>query len=199
MMARARRRELGRRTGRMRAARLCRGLLLAFLALALQPAVRAGGLMLVQSPLGTGAILQGILGYTAWPGASRGLRVCVSRGAAEATDIQRQLLQAPARDGRALSVQLIEPDAMPPAECDAVYFEGWSVEAQRLALRRLGAHPVLTLGRGPEFCSDGGMFCLRTTAEGTRFEVNLDSVSRSGLRVHPQVLRLARPAQERRS
>jgi hypothetical protein len=53
---------------------------------------------------------------------------------------------------------------------------------------------VLLLGEGADFCSDGGMFCLEPGAGASRFGANLDAIARSGLRVNPLVLRIARGA-----
>ncbi len=148
--------------------------------------------VVAQSALATGAILQAIVSYTRWPQRPASLGLCISRSASDAQEIARQV--QPLHDGRQLDVHLIEANQNPlPAQCQAVYLEGWQPEALRQLLRSLAQQPVLTLGRGPEFCSDGGMFCLEAQDGRTRFEVNLDAVARSGLRVHPQVLRLAQP------
>lgn len=148
--------------------------------------------VVAQSALATGAILQAIVSYTRWPQRPASLGLCISRSASDAQEIARQV--QPLHDGRQLDVHLIEANQTPlPAQCQAVYLEGWQPEALRQLLRSLAHQPVLTLGRGPEFCSDGGMFCLESLDGRTRFEVNLDAVARSGLRVHPQVLRLAQP------
>lgn len=148
--------------------------------------------VVAQSALATGAILQAIVSYTRWPQRPASLGLCISRSASDAQEIARQV--QPLHDGRQLDVHLIEANQTAlPAQCQAVYLEGWQPETLRLLLRSLAQQPVLTLGRGPEFCSDGGMFCLEAQDGRTRFEVNLDAVARSGLRVHPQVLRLAQP------
>lgn len=148
--------------------------------------------VVAQSALATGAILQAIVSYTRWPQSPATLGLCISRSASDAQEIARQV--QPLHDGRQLEVHLIEANqsALPP-HCQAVYLEGWQPEPLRQLLRSLAQQAVLTLGRGPEFCSDGGMFCLEAQDGRTRFEVNLDAVARSGLRVHPQVLRLAQP------
>lgn len=151
----------------------------------------ARAVAVAESALSTGAIIGGILNYTLWPGEARPLQVCVSRGAADAAAILTHLEQS--KNGRPLSVRAIEPQLPLPSDCDAIYFEAWEAELQRAALRSLAAKPVLTMGRGPEFCSDGGLFCLEPGSAGLRFEVNLEAVARSGLRVNPLVLRLARP------
>lgn len=145
-----------------------------------------------QSGLTAPELVSAILGYTAWVEPDRSsLLLCVSRGGAESeailTHARTQRLRWP------LSGRSIETDEPPPPACDVVVFEGWQAQAQRQALRMLAGRPVLSIGPGSEFCSDGGLFCLSPGPAGLRFEVNLDAVSRSGLRVHPQVLRLARP------
>lgn len=145
------------------------------------------------SALGTAAVVASILQYTRWPTEPQPLQACLSRGSAEAASLRAQL--AGTHGQRQIVVQDIEVDDPPPAHCDLIFFDGWTFTAQRQTLRALSQRPVLSLGLGPEFCSDGGMFCLQPQASGTRFEVNLDAVARSGLRVHPQVLRLARPRQ----
>jgi hypothetical protein len=151
----------------------------------------AASTLVAQSSLSKGAILQAILGYTRWPQPRAALVVCVTRTAADAGDIQRQL--RPESDGRLLALRLIEADRDLPTDCDVAYFDGWSPDVRHAALRAVAARPVLTLGLGAEFCSDGGLFCLEPVAGSTQFEVNLDSVARSGLHIHPQVLRLAHP------
>ncbi|MCV2352465.1 YfiR family protein [Paucibacter sp. Y2R2-4] len=151
--------------------------------------------VVAQSALPTGAILQGIISYTAWPQRPQPLGLCISRSAPDAQDIARQVQAL--HDGRTLEISLIEANQPLPAYCHAVFLDGWNAESLRTVLRSLAHQAVLTLGRGPEFCSDGGMFCLDAVEGRTRFEVNLDAVARSGLRVHPQVLRLAKPTQRK--
>jgi hypothetical protein len=50
--------------------------------------------------------------------------------------------------------------------------------------------PVLTIGFDEEFCSLGGMFCLDNSSGKLQIRANLDSISRSGMRINPQLLRL---------
>lgn len=148
---------------------------------------------LAQSQLGVPGVVLGIVGYTAWPEPNDALQVCITRSAPEAAEIARQLPLQPGR--RRLEPVMVEANQRLPPRCDVLFVDGWSAAAQREVLTELAFRPVLTVGRGPEFCTDGGMFCLEPDLQGgTRFEVNLDAIARSGLRVHPQVLRLARNA-----
>lgn len=148
---------------------------------------------MAQSQLETAGVVHGILRYTAWPRERDPLRLCVSRSAPDAGELKRQL---PAGvQGRTLVVVLVEEGKLQAGDCEAVFLDGWAPDSIRENLLALAGRPVLTIGRGAEFCSDGGMFCLQALRGGTSFEVNLHALSLSGLRVHPQVLRLARPPQ----
>lgn len=144
-----------------------------------------------QTSLGADAIVVGMLGYTHWPGAVRTLEICITRTAPQAASIAQQIEQSPSE--WPMAVRTIEADVPIPASCDAVYFGGWTVAAQLHALRKLAHKPVLTIGHGPDFCSNGGIFCMQSVDGQTRFEVNIDGVTRSGLRINAQVLRLAKP------
>lgn len=172
------------RVWRVRAAACC-----ALLGL-LAPALAADPPVMAQSQLGVAGVVQGIVSYTAWPNAGDTLQVCITRTAADAAEIARHL---PRQSGqRRLEPVMIEPNQSLPPGCDVLFADGWTTAALREVLSSLLLRPVLTVGRGPDFCTDGGMFCLEADAQGgTRFEVNLDAIARSGLRVHPQVLRLA--------
>lgn len=56
----------------------------------------------------------------------------------------------------------------------------------------LAGHPVLSISERGTECSVGSMFCLNVGGPRITFEANLDSIARSGVRVHPSVLKLAR-------
>ncbi|MCW5505571.1 YfiR family protein, partial [Pseudomonas aeruginosa] len=58
--------------------------------------------------------------------------------------------------------------------------------------RSLAGHPVLSISERGTECSVGSMFCLNVGGPRITFEANLDSIARSGVRVHPSVLKLAR-------
>lgn len=158
----------------------------------------AAGLMAqVDSGLSPAGLVGAILAYTSWPQRDRPLVLCISRQASDAMAIQDQAAQLKLR--WPLQTRMVEADEQPSPSCDAVYFDRWSASAQRTALQALAGRPVLSIGWGPDFCSDGGLICLSPGRTGLRLELNLDGVARSGLRMHPQVLRLTRPRPEERS
>lgn len=141
---------------------------------------------------GVSAVVAGILGYTRWPVEGSAVRLCtLGRGAAVDELLKATELGSPQRR---VSVQALPDPAQARAACDAIYIAGPQNGQARETLRGLAGHPVLLLGEGADFCSDGGMFCLEPGEPATRFGANLDAIARSGLRVNPLVLRIARGA-----
>ena len=132
----------------------------------------------------------GILGYTRWPQEPAAVRLCVL-GPTEYAD---ELLKGgKLASGRAVLVQrmrLDDPDML--AQCNGVYAGLISDEDWRALLARLSGQPLLTLSERKLLCQIGSMFCLDVQRDGVAFEVNLDSVARSGVRVNPRVLQLGR-------
>lgn len=139
-------------------------------------------------PLAVVDAVAGIIGHTRWPGAARPVQLCVSSTSLHAADLLKLHEEVPA--GRMQPVRALAAGAELPGNCDVIYLGAGA--AAEVALPRLAGLPVVTIGEGAAFCSRGGMFCLvpRGSTPGLRLELNLDIVSRSGLKVHPQVLRL---------
>lgn len=133
--------------------------------------------------------VMGILSHTRWPGVTRPLVLCVNSQSPQLAALRPLPEQVGA--GRFAPVRALTLDAMHPGDCDAIYLGGGTAAETQVAVW-IGL-PVLTIGEGPGFCSRGGMFCLVSRPAGLRIEVNLDTVARSGLRVHPQVLKIGQP------
>lgn len=144
-----------------------------------------------QVRLSVANVLLGVIDYSRWPNPERPSLLCVTLGGAHAS----ALFQALPEHGlaRRLAIRAVVRNKPLPAECDVVVYEGWDAAALRQTLLAQAARPVMSMGFGGEFCSDGGMICLGQGAAEGSFEVNLDAISRSGLRVNPRVLQLARP------
>ncbi len=152
---------------------------------ATQPAASARG--------GVATVVAGIVGYTRWPADTPSIRLCIL-GEGPGVD---ELLGESARLGserRPVSVQSLGASDVASARCDAVYVGAPAASTGREVLRRMAGRAVLLLGEGADFCSDGGMFCLAPGGGTVSFNANLDAIARSGLRINPQVLRIARGA-----
>lgn len=140
---------------------------------------------------GVAPVVAGILGYTRWPAEGGALRLCTLGRSAGIDELLGPVdLGTPQRR---VVVQAISGPAQARSGCDAIYVTADAALA-REAVRQVAGQPVLLLGEGADFCSDGGMFCLEPGTGTARFGANLDAIARSGLRVNPLVLRIARGA-----
>lgn len=150
-------------------------------------------------PGGSAAVAQtvwGILGYTRWPEKPSPVQLCL---AGETVHAAALLEGAELSGGRKLLVRRIDVDAPQPLlACHALYTGRLQTGqwAQLMAAWPSG-QPLLTLSENAADCAAGGMFCLSITPKAVSFELNLDSMARSGVRVNPRVLGLARHTEGR--
>jgi hypothetical protein len=135
-------------------------------------------------------VVLGILSYARWPVEPLLLRLCLVGPTEYTDDLVKGTTQA---TGRPVTVQrLLADNPSIVSDCDAVYIGKLTgVERSRLFATLIG-HPVLSISENDEQCTVGSLFCLRVSDEQVSFEVNLDSVARSGVRIHPSVLQLSR-------
>lgn len=132
----------------------------------------------------------GILSYTRWPGDPQTVRLCVVGPTEYADELLKGAVLSGAR--RTVVRRMHLNDAALLTECDGVYAGVLGDDAWRQLVARLGDRPLLSISERQELCRIGGMFCLDVRPGGVSFEINLDSVARSGVRVNPRVLQLAK-------
>lgn len=131
-----------------------------------------------------------ILSYVRWPPETGDVSLCIVGPTEYADELTRvQAFGLPG--GRRIQVKR-HAAAELPTGCEVVYLGMLDDEGWQTVFRRLAGRPALSIGERREQCQAGGMFCLDVRERELGFEVNLDSVTRSGLRIHPQVLQLAR-------
>jgi YfiR/HmsC-like len=135
-------------------------------------------------------VVAGIVAYTRWPDEIASIRLCTMGQGRGVDDLLRGAELGSAQ--RSVSVRAANNPAEPWKECDAIFVGHVDAGVSRALLQRSLGRPVLMLGEGAEFCSDGGMFCLEPAVTPVKFRANLDAIARSGLRVNPLVLRIAR-------
>ncbi|VVE14597.1 hypothetical protein PCE31106_02805 [Pandoraea cepalis] len=135
-------------------------------------------------------VVLGIISFTRWPTDPAKVRLCVVGN----TDYARDLLAGPlptlGLPVEAKRVAVTEPAI--GSSCDALYLGAVSDTERRQLLANLAGHPILTISERNDSCTLGVMFCLNVDTERVTFDINLDTVARSGVRVHPNVLKLAR-------
>ncbi|WP_437358358.1 YfiR family protein [Inquilinus limosus] len=134
-------------------------------------------------------VVMGIISYTRWPVEPPQLRLCVI-GPAEYAD--GLLAGATQPSGRPVKAIRLAPGASPGNDCDVVYLGRIDEAERRQLFSRLAGHPVLSISEQDDSCTVGSMFCLRVQGTQVSFQINLDSVARSGVRVSPKVLQLGR-------
>ncbi|SQB41906.1 Uncharacterised protein [Citrobacter koseri] len=78
------------------------------------------------------------------------------------------------------------------SRCDGFYFGSESPAYQVELTNKYPSKALLLIAEQNTECIIGSAFCLIINNDEVRFSVNLDSLSRSGVRVNPDVLMLAR-------
>jgi hypothetical protein len=78
-----------------------------------------------------------------------------------------------------------------PEGCDELFFPASSQRYAGPLLRAVDAKPVLTVGDYDGFLDDGGLIALRIADGRVRFDIARTRAERAGLRLDPQLLRLA--------
>ncbi|MCU1771155.1 YfiR family protein [Pseudomonas sp. 13B_3.2_Bac1] len=135
-------------------------------------------------------VVLGILSYARWPVEPAQLRLCIVGPTEYTDDLVKGTTQA---TGRPVTVRrLLADNPAIVSECDAVYIGKLTTDERSRLFTSLIGHPVLSISEGGDQCTVGSLFCLRVGDEQVSFEVNLDSVARSGVRIHPSVLQLSR-------
>lgn len=135
-------------------------------------------------------VVLGILSYARWPVEPEQLRLCIIGPTEYTDDLVKGTTQA---TGRPVIVRrLLANNPAIVSECDAAYIGKLTGDERSRLFSSLVDRPVLSISEGGDQCTVGSLFCLRVGDDQVSFEVNLDSVARSGVRIHPSVLQLSR-------
>jgi len=132
-------------------------------------------------------ILSGIIGYARWPAPLEKYRFCSAGEQRHQQDIQDNLNPI---DGHSLIFRQIGDESGWVANCDILYLGPMSAAERRSLLSKAIGHPILTISEDDSLCADATMFCLAKQGEDVRLRANLDTISRSTIRINPKVLQL---------
>lgn len=132
--------------------------------------------------------VSGILTYARWPNELRTVRLCIVGTSPLSSRIANRRLV----NGQSLAPSRITAAEWVPDRCDAVYLARITATERTTILRSLANRPILSMTDSDPQCIYGSMFCLRSVSGGVTFDLNIDAVSRSQVRVDPRVLALAR-------
>jgi hypothetical protein len=156
-----------------------------------QPSTEPGVQVAAQERPGIVETVRGILGYARWPTEPNPIRVCVLGNNLPAT----KLLASGMADLGERKLTVLQPDTEVglAQRCDALFVAANSPLPWRKVFEQVNGQPVLTLCERSPACVTGSMFNLDISPQDhVQFEVDIDAVARSGVRVNPQVLRLGR-------
>lgn len=135
-------------------------------------------------------VVLGILSYARWPVEPAQLRLCIVGPTEYTDDLVKGTTQA---TGRPVAVhRLLAANPAIATECNAVYIGKLTSDERSRLFASLAGLAVLSISEADDPCTVGSLFCLRVSDDQVSFEVNLDSVARSGVRIHPSVLQLSR-------
>jgi hypothetical protein len=138
------------------------------------------------------AFLYNFAKFVEWPSAKAGDSFVVAViGADPFGDVLERTVSGKAVQGRKLATRRVtRPEELDGA--DIVFVS--SSEGARLpqVLKRLEGLPILTVGDMDNFVGRGGMVGFRVHDDNVRFDIDLDQVGKSGLKMSSQLLRIAR-------
>lgn len=128
-----------------------------------------------------------ILEFTHWPSPPPVVRLCVAGATRHAGRLDRVVLSS----GVPLRVSALAPNGL-PAQCDALYFGGLDLAASRRLIAGARDSAIVTIAEDDADCRSGAMFCLIFAPDALSFQLNIDAVSRSAVRIDPRVLRMSK-------
>jgi len=131
-----------------------------------------------------------LLGYARWPSERDVLRLCIDGSARYAAKLSEGGILATGRSVQTRRIELL--DAGMTTGCDSVYLGVMTDVRRKKVATELSGRPVLVITEEDFECEVGSMFCLNVADGRVTFRVNLDSVARSGIHIHPGVLQLGR-------
>ena len=132
--------------------------------------------------------VRAVLEYSRWPQPRSQMILCVAGNAQHASQIGNLRLS----DGRQMVRRNVAAQPAALAGCDVVYIGSVPLPAQRQLTAAVRGRGVLTIAENDPGSSSEAMFALTYNPGGLSFRLNIDAVSRSGLRVDPRVLRVAK-------
>ncbi|MGM3175680.1 YfiR family protein [Dickeya lacustris] len=134
--------------------------------------------------------VSGIISYSHWPELDRLPVLCVF---SSAHFLSALTTPAGVQEKVVFNTLVIkDTQELFASECDAVYFGEESAAEQNNAASYAVGHPLMTIAEQSPRCLEGSAFCLVFDNHTVGFAINMEALSRTGVRVNPDVLMLAR-------
>ncbi|KGK42693.1 hypothetical protein LH51_05200 [Nitrincola sp. A-D6] len=133
-------------------------------------------------------IVLGIISYSRWPENLAPAKACIVGTARYEQALLNQNINRNSYTWHSYP----EGDYWDLSSCDILYIGSLPSSEQYSLLSEISSKPVLSIVEDSPRCDGGSLICLNLIEKGVSFQVNLDAVARSGIRIHPQVLKLGR-------
>ncbi|WP_311267121.1 YfiR family protein [Sphingobium sp. WCS2017Hpa-17] len=154
-----------------------------------QPAMLPLGTGADANAVGTARMVGAMLEYTRWPTARPVVRLCLAGNARHAG----RLADISLSNGAQLQLSSLNGPAAARSEgCDALYIGRLDAAPMQGLIAGTRGQPVLTITEDDPDCRSGAIFCLLYAPQTLSFQLNIDAVSRSAVRIDPRVLRLSK-------
>lgn len=163
-------------------------LLLALPALAGLTAASAFAAEAVSEQAIRAALVFNFIKFTEWPTAKAGesqFRICLATRDLAQVAAMEELSERQIRGQRLVVMRFGSQE-----NCAVIYVD--SSQRWHEMLDKAPPGHALSIGAYPGFAAEGGMVEIALQESGARFDINLAAAKRAGLRIYPQLLRLAR-------
>jgi YfiR/HmsC-like len=131
--------------------------------------------------------VKAVIEYTRWPSPIDPVMLCVAGPAQHAGQLPGLRLS----DGRRVERRNIAASAASLGGCHVLYLGQLPLTQQRALTAAVRGRGVLTIAEADPGNASEAMFALTYKPSSLSFRLNIDAVSRSGLKVDPRVLRVA--------
>lgn len=155
----------------------------------LKPAVMPLGPGPDRMAAGVARMVGSIFEFTRWPTDRSVVRLCLAGAVAHGDRLGDIGLSS----GAQVVLSTLAADGMPPwSQCDALYIGALDAGTTRRLVAGARGAPIVTIAEDDPDCASGAMFCLLFEPQMLSFQLNIDAVSRSQVRIDPRVLRMAK-------
>lgn len=136
-------------------------------------------------------VVYGILSYSYWPD-DKALRTLCAVGPSRYTAVLEASASTQLRERITFRFSSVD-EVIGQQPCDAIYIGHLAAQQLNRLLKATAGKPVVTILEHSQYCDEGALICLQAQSPGVlSFQVNLDAVSLSQVRVSPQVLKMSK-------
>ncbi|MGM3160339.1 YfiR family protein [Dickeya undicola] len=134
--------------------------------------------------------VSGIISYSHWPRLTQLPTLCVFSSAHFLSGLT---MPVETQEKRLFNTIIIkDTQELFASDCDAVYFGEETIPEQVNVASYAIGHPLMTIAEQSPDCHEGSAFCLVFIGKTVGFSINMEALSRTGVRVNPDALMLAR-------